>query len=388
MRTRYQRAFDHVTASDRLKQEVLTMTRQDKEMLRRRIPKTALIAVLIILVLAGTAVAVSVPGLQDWFRQYWQEATGRTDMTQVQEDAIGKMTQSVDTSARPEGTEVGTPKAGGRPAAGHSTPAENDKPEEEPAAGGAESIPNGTGAIAEADKPAAEAGIAVTLESATVGEKHLWILLHVSGTFEPGKMYTFERSELIGAPEKVYTDLGIKIGKSLSFSRAGCQVLEDGSLQILAQYQSPDPNADLTAGGEFCLHLEDLLMERELVLKGEWDIPFSLQQAEPLPAIELEHVALPIPGLEHTDGIDFQEAQVTATGMELICDGRYAGFPLWTDVALVLTDGTEIGTSAAHASWEGEAEASRWVIDYTWKVPVTLEQAASIRIEDVFVPLK
>ena len=72
MRTTYQRAFDHVTASDHLKKEVLEMTKQEQDILRRRIPRAVLIAAVLILVLAGTAVAVSVPGIQDWFR-----STGR-----------------------------------------------------------------------------------------------------------------------------------------------------------------------------------------------------------------------------------------------------------------------------------------------------------------------
>ena len=59
MRTTYQRAFDHVTASDHLKKEVLEMTKQEQDILRRRIPRAVLIAAVLILVLAGTAVAVT-----------------------------------------------------------------------------------------------------------------------------------------------------------------------------------------------------------------------------------------------------------------------------------------------------------------------------------------
>ena len=38
MRTPYQEAFDHVTASERLKDEVLDMTKREKQALRRGIP--------------------------------------------------------------------------------------------------------------------------------------------------------------------------------------------------------------------------------------------------------------------------------------------------------------------------------------------------------------
>ena len=58
MRTRYQRAFDHVTASRRLREEVLNMTKQEKRSLRRRIPRAVLIAAALALLLAGTALAM------------------------------------------------------------------------------------------------------------------------------------------------------------------------------------------------------------------------------------------------------------------------------------------------------------------------------------------
>lgn len=187
MRTIYQRAFDHVTASDHLKKEVLEMTKQEQDILRRRIPRAVLIAAVLILVLAGTAVAVSVPGIQDWFRQYWQETAGDTAMPAEQEEAIGQMTQSVGTSAgtkAPEEVESPSAEEGQAPAAGDSSV-------EAPAAGEPEQIDNSEPeppSTATQDPPAAEAGDAtVTLDSVTVGEDQIWLLLRVTGrTFEPG----------------------------------------------------------------------------------------------------------------------------------------------------------------------------------------------------------
>ena len=386
MQTKYQKAFDHVTASDRLKEEVLNMTKQEKETLRRQIPKAALVAAIIILILAGTAVAVSIPGIQDWFQQYWQEAGGGAPMTAEQETAIGQMTQSVGTSAQSEKAEAEEDE---NLAAGENLPPEGESPAEKTSGGETVEAPGRNQASESAtngDKPVAETvGTTVSLDSVTVGEKHLWMLLHVSGTFESGKSYSFERSELIGAPEKVYEDLGIKVGKGLTCSS---NVLEDGSLQILAQYQSPDPNADLTEGGNLCLHLENLLMDREPLLEGQWDIPFTLEQASAMPAIKLENISIPVPESEDAGDINFQKIRITSTGMELICDAQYAGSTLWPDVALILTDGSEIEAGAAHASWEGEADTSLWITDYTWKVPIALEQASSVRIGDVLIPLK
>lgn len=102
MRTPYQEAFDHVTASERLKDEVLDMTKREKQELRRRIPKFILIAAVIVLLLAGTALAVNIPNLQDWFRQYWVEATGENVMNPQQEDVMNSVTQSVDATSNME----------------------------------------------------------------------------------------------------------------------------------------------------------------------------------------------------------------------------------------------------------------------------------------------
>ena len=99
MRTKYQRAFDHVAASHRLKEEVRNMTKQERRALHRQVPKTLLAAVLVVLLLAGTALAVSTPGIQDWFRQYWQEATGQTKMDKGQAAAVDGLTQSVGSQA-------------------------------------------------------------------------------------------------------------------------------------------------------------------------------------------------------------------------------------------------------------------------------------------------
>lgn len=387
MRTTYQKAFDHVTASDRLKEEVQNMTNPERERLRRQIPKAVLVAAIIVLILAGTAVAVSMPGIQDWFRQYWQETGGDAAMTAEQEAAIGRMTQSVGSSAQSEKPEA---EAGGSPSAVESPPPEGEFPAEKPSEGDTAETPGGSETsvpAASGDNPAAEAGgAAVTLDAVTVGEKHLWLLLHIRGTFEPGKSYGFERSELMGAPEKEYSDLGIRVGKGLTYG--DCKILENGSLQILAQYQSPDPNADLTTGGEFCLHLENLLMDREPILEGQWDIPFTLEQVASMPMMKLENICIPVSGAESAGDVYFREIHVMSTGMELICDAQYAGSTLWPDVALILADGGEIEAGAAHASWEGEADTSLWITDYTWKVPIALEQASSVRIGDVLVPLQ
>lgn len=155
----------------------------------------------------------------------------------------------------------------------------------------------------------------------------------------------------------------------------------------MIRYQSPDPTADLTQGGTYQLHLENLMMESELVQEGQWDLSFTLDETTALPTVELEHIILPVSGLEGVDSVDFEEVCVTSTGVKLVCQPSCAGYSLWTDVALILADGTEIPCDGARANWEGEPDVSRWIANYSWKVPVSLDQAAALRFDDTVVAL-
>ena len=388
MRTRYQRAFDHVTASGRLREEVLNMTKQEKRSLRRRIPRAVLIAAVLALLLAGTALAVNVPGIQAWFQRYWEDAAGTVEMPPAQQEVLDDLTQSVGTSAAtgtPERAEVpGLPEtsADAEPPerASEEVPAE---PADTAAGGGAAPVPDG-------GDPSVQVGcVTVTLDSVTAGENQLWMLVRVTGqTFEAGKDYAFCRGELVGAPQKEYADLGILVGSGVRMSADGCRILADGSLEMMLWYTNPDPAAaDLTDGRTMTLRLTDLMADREPLVQGQWDIPFTLAKTAPSAAIELEQVVLPVEGVDGTDKVVYDTLRVTSTGMELISGVRYEGANLWSDVALVLPDGTEIEGGGAHGTWEGEAHESRWINSYTWKVPVALEQAAAVRIGDVTVPL-
>ena len=378
MRTPYQEAFDHVTASERLKKEVLDMTKQEKEVLRRRIPKLVLIAAVIVLLLAGTALAVNMPHIQDWFHQYWEETTGEPTMAPQQEDVMDHLTQSVDASANAE-----TPEKDGAP---ETEPWEGNSPQTEDSPTPTDKAPTSAGGPT---LPSAAAqSVTVSLDSVAVGESNLWMLVHVTGSYEPGKMYTFAGTNLSGAPEKEFAELGITVGGGIKYQRGGSQILSDGSLQIMIRYQSPDPTADLTQGGTYQLHLEDLMMDDTLVQEGQWDISFTLDAATSLPCVDLEHVSLPVSGLENVESVDFEEIHVTSTGVKLVCQSQYAGYNLWPDVALVLADGTEIPCDGARASWEGETDVSRWIANFSWKMPVSLEQAAALRFSDTVVPLR
>lgn len=374
MRTPYQEAFDHVTASERLKAEVLDMTKREKQELRRRIPKFILIAAVIALLLAGTALAVNMPHLQDWFRQYWEDATGEDLMNAQQEDIMNSVTQSVDATSNMEDGAGGVSSEATSP---------NDIPNQ---ATNKPGVPDTTQSTSADPAPATSQvpNVTVSLDSVAVGEDALWMLVHVTGNYETGKRYSFRRGELLGAPEKEFSELGITVSSGVTAER--CEILNDGSLQILLHYQCLNSSADLTQGGTYQLQLEDLMMDRNPVQKGQWNLSFSLDQTTASAPVVLEHITLPVEGLDGQDAVEFEEIRITSTGVRLVCQPQFSGYNLWTDVALILADGSEISGFGGHGSWTGEADTSNWYSSYNWNLPVAVEQAVALRIGETIVP--
>ena len=90
----YLQLFDQLSASDTLKQEVQNMTRQERTAGKARLPKTAVIAAVMILLLAGTAVAAQLFGIRDWFSEQWREETG-TAISMDQLGLIDQLTQEI-----------------------------------------------------------------------------------------------------------------------------------------------------------------------------------------------------------------------------------------------------------------------------------------------------
>lgn len=307
MRTPYQEAFDHVTASERLKDEVLDMTKREKEDLCRRIPKFILIAAVITLLLAGTALAVNIPNLQDWFRQYWADATGEGLMNPQQEEVMNSVTQSVDATSN---TEDG---AGGISSETTSPNNISNQATNKPGVPDTTQSPSADSAPATAQVP----NVTVSLDSVAAGEDTLWMLVHITGNYEPGKRYSFRRGELLGAPEKEFSELGITVSSGVTAERY--EILDDGSLQILLHYQCLNPSADLTQGGTYELQLEDLMMDRNPIQKGQWNLSFSLDNVATSAPVVLEHVTLPVEGLDGQDTVEFEEIRITSTGVRFVC---------------------------------------------------------------------
>lgn len=378
MEQKYRDMFDEVHASDRLQQEVQNMTKQERQEVRRRISKTTLIAAIIAALLAGTALAASVPGVKLWFDRQWEETSGGKEMAQEQERAIDSLTHSVNVSSasRTDAPEMedasGEAEVGQASAVGETTVSEGE----------AQATVPGT-----VETPAGSPK--VILDSVTVGEERLWMMLKVSGEYPAGRSYMFEKTYLEGGPQKELSELGIQLGGSIKYSTDGSTVTEDGNLLLLVRYTAPSGSGSLLKGGHFKLHLENLLMDRELVCEGQWDLEFDLAATESQPALTVENVPVPATDTEGREiTLTFQQIRVHATGVQMFTGVENAGFTLWWDTALVMADGTEVRSDGAHSGWESVAENSRWVTSYTWCVPVDLSRAVALRLGDTRIPLR
>ena len=163
MNEEYRRLFDEVHASRRLEMEVLQMSEQKERMKRRRVvPAAAVAAVLAVLVLAGSALAVFGGDLKDWFAREWYSRTGG-EITESQSQVIDSLTQKVGESA-------------------------------------------------------VSGGVTVTVDSITVGGDALWVLLEAEGLdFSSSQRYSFGETRVDISPDPAQ---GMTAG--MSYRRAPC----------------------------------------------------------------------------------------------------------------------------------------------------------------------
>lgn len=179
MEENYRAMFDQVRASDKLREEVSQM-KMHKQMPRRRFPKTGLIAAVILVLLAGSAIAsVGVPGtLRGWFAREWEESTG-APMTEEQLALVDDLTQPVGVSDT-------------------------------------------------------QNSVTVTVDSITVGNSTMWLLLKISGDYpaEETLRYHFRGIDMALEPDPDQVETPGGYGFDFPYAA----VAEDGVLTMLVRF--------------------------------------------------------------------------------------------------------------------------------------------------------
>lgn len=377
----YRKTFDEIHASEALRQEVLNMTKQEQTTAKRHIPRMLLIAAVIVLALAGTAVAASLSGMQSWFSRQWTKETGRA----IEKDQMGIITGLTD--------EVG--------------------------------------ASVEAD------GVTVTVDSITRGEDVIWCLVEIGGlpsqeelqkridalerpvpagevrkdSINGTSVMTGSEADVIAAMwdeadsipmrygfdsmEAAFDAIETSPGMRISWEVEQDGVREDGSRTLLLKY-FPDliGEATLLDAQEVTLKLENLTwgnFVKEITLaEGPWELNFSLPAIEPEKPLTTgggaaigerreEDWDFASMGAWPREEAPFRDIRVTSTGLTVFWADSERSAQLNTvgDWYLMTRDGSEVRVNTDGHSYyylpDGQMTSR-----YHWPVPVDLEQAESL----------
>ena len=198
---------------------------------------------ILLVVLAGTVAAVTagVPGtIREWFTREWTALSGEA-MPQEQLSLIQELTQPVGISDT-------------------------------------------------------NSGVTVTLDSVTVGQNMLWVLLKVSGTYEAEEawLYHFADAEM----DLDLESSGASAPGIWSMDYAYQGLAEDGTLTMLARFCVDSGMGSLQEGGQVTLRLNDLMCSDTVALRGEWTIPFRLEPVEDQESLTLEELTVPAVDLD------------------------------------------------------------------------------------------
>lgn len=381
MRDLYRETFDEIHASEALRQEVLNMTKQERTAAKRQIPRMLLIAAVIVLALAGTAVAVSLSGMQSWFSREWTKETGKA----IEKDQMGIITGLTDQ----------------------------------------------VGVSAEAD------GVTVTVESVTRGEDVIWCLVEIDGL--PSREELQQRIDALERPapagevrkdsvngtsvmvgseadiiaemwdeadsipmrygfrsmEAAYTAIETdpNMGGSWLVEQDG--VREDGSRSLLLQHRPGLVGAaTLLDAQEITLKLADFtwgnFIKEIIAAEGPWELKLSLPAIEPEKPLttgggtaigerregDWDFAAM---GAWPTEEMPFRDIRVTSTGLTIFWADSEQRAQVSTagEWYLMTEDGMEVRANQnGHMYYD--LPDGQMTSRHLWPVPLNLNQAVSL----------
>ena len=355
MKASYRDMFDEVRASERLKEEVMNMTKQERTQVVKKVSVSFIIAAALAVILAGTALAaaIGVPQtLQEWFNQQWTEAGGPEKMPKEQSEVIESLVQSVGVTC-------------------------------------------------------VNKGVSVTLDSVTPGEGTICLMLKVKGEQLTGK-WNFMRENITGGPKEKMESQGGYCFSSCQTKPLG--TTEDGTQIFLYWFDAPK-GVNFLEGGEMELRFEDSELRDEnpvppgtypegvMVspdLEGKWILPFTLEPLKDQPVLTAQGTRVPCTKWEWGEGdsemvssgvtIDIRDIRVTSIGYSYLLPKELVGYHENYDYGrelpvLQLTGGM---TLEGHDS--GRDSSDPQVRGY-WDLPVDLSKVEAICFGDVVVPL-
>lgn len=335
MKTSYREMFDEVHASDRLKEEVMNMTKQERTQVVKRVSMSFIVAAALAVILAGTALAAvtGVPEtLQEWFGQQWTEAGGG-EMSKEQTAVIESLVQPVDVSSSAN-------------------------------------------------------GVTVTLDSVTPEENSLWMLLKLEGIGQEEEiLWDFG---LTGGPmEKQEPSMS-------SIRQQPLGTTEEGAKMMLLIYHAP-MGVNFLEGGDMTLEMVGRIYidgnqsegEVEFEQKGRWALAFTLEPVENLEVLTAKSAKVHAEEMQWKEGQDeparidrtitLKNIRVTATGISFEMNKEESMYRM-KGPELQLKGGMKI------MAFSGTTEEGKK--QFSWEVPVDISKVEAVCFDNVVVPLE
>ena len=339
----YREMFDEVHAPQGLKEEVMNMTRPEAVRTVRKVSAAFVIAAVLAVVLAGTALAavIGVPEtLQEWFGKQWTESGGG-EMSKEQSAVIDSLVQPVGVSVKKQ-------------------------------------------------------GIKITLDSVTPGEGGLWLMLKVSGEKLNGRA-SFMSYKLSGGPMEKEITTGDATVQGSTVRTVG--TTEDGTQIYLVLYNAPR-GVNFLEGGKMELQITDLTLWKEPEKEGgempepktideKWVLPFTLAPTKDVEALTMEKATVPVNYYKFSEGTkeesccytEIKNLKITSTGYSFQSTPQEDGQAAMFKVILTLKNGVEV--EGAPTTVQTNDQEFKGV----WDLPVNLSEVSSVRfcLEDVWL---
>lgn len=346
MKASYRDMFDEVRASERLKEEVMNMTKQERTQVVKKVSVSFIIAAALAVILAGTALAaaIGVPQtLQEWFNQQWTEAGGQEEMSQEQSEVIESLIQPVGVSATDQ-------------------------------------------------------GVTITVDSVTPSEGELRMLLKVKGDGLK-KIFSLRGCTISGElTERIPRDARGRYTRSTHVERVG--ILEDGTQVLLLTYSVSSADCFLQGGDVdlqiisiFCLDDgEPVEVALHPFMIGEWNFSFTLEPVEQtaLTVESAQVTAIDYVFNETRDqatqvkrSITITDLQITPTGYSYVLQlSPMEAANLSNHLTIQLEDGVSVqGLESAHSGFDLKRQG-------TWEVPIDLSKVEALYFNREEIPLE
>ena len=312
---------------------------------KRRRFLVVLIAAILALFLMGAGFMASKYGdsIQSWFTYYWKEITGQ-DISNPHAYVIDRLSQKIDLSETVE-------------------------------------------------------GVTVTVDSVTVGEGSIVILLRVEGlAFSKKHEYGFDEAQIKLAPETAEDILGLFYTSSYNF--LGLDTDGAALFLIYCDYPVKDEPQMEKPPYKVTLSMTNFSQNpktdnRMLLTKGEWHFTFSIDRNK----IDIRRLPdTQVMGLYYSEDNEAIQTPIVLTNMKLSNTGlafqfyRYdsQGRALHLDTSalnlwIVLNSGQEIG---ARGGSENILTDGISYHNYTWKFPANLDEVVAVKIGEVAIPIE